>query len=331
MRPGWLTLFVQPGRWNVYIDREMTTENPPQDQFASEGGFLIMRSDLLPVKIILLMLLAAGGAAFAQDYYLTPNPKQPGAYYMDEAPKLGGRGVPFMPSDAQIADAAMRANPVQYQRQSGLSPVERLVDQAFQANPMLQRKSVQQPDGSVIRQPVPYSQRQTMSTDEAVALENWKLDQQRKRAEIQYLQNQAPPYVDRSTDLRNQELPRESDKGEADAMRAITDLSPGSADFEIRLESIKKRFPVALTDVPLQRAITTYEQAHEKIKAMLKKPLATGSLTSDHKISVDPSVQITIPKGTKITIWKVSENKTCEVSAGDVRFTCSINEVTVDP
>ena len=314
MRPRWLTLFVQPGRCNVYIDREMTTENPPQDQFASESGFLIMRSNPLPVKIILLMLLAAGGEAFAQDYYLTPNPKQPGAYYMDEAPKLGGRGVPFIQSDIQRAENAMIANPVKYQREP------------FSYQELENKYPVMDV--------VPKDRRYQIPIGEQMAMEDRKLNQAKKQAEIDYLRSGSREKVPQNNSDNFSPQEREY----LDVQSAKYALGRATSEpklFELQLREIQNLYPLAFSnreflEILETRRKTNFSATQQNLESAStpsegfssgKNPDGHSVLLVDHKVTMLPYGEITIPKGAKLTVWKYSSTGPCEVQFGDVKFT----------
>ena len=231
---------------------------------------------------------------------ITPNPRWPESYSIDIRPAWNSNTPP-----------------------PKLSPMERIVDQQFLTDPTLQR-GPEQP-GSSVRSVLPQNERQTMTTEDAMAMHDYRRKRMADELAIKGAQ------LNQKIAQRDLEYKDKIITQAEEVQKLIGGLTPGSPTFDAQVADINLQYPLAQQNSAVQEQIQNLSQTNNQMKALLTKPLATGWLNSDHKISVDPSVQITLPKGTKITIWKISKNKTCEVSAGEIRFTCSVTEIAVDP
>ena len=265
------------------------------------------RTFFLVASLISLMDLNAQQSYTGE---ITPNPRWPESYSIDIRPAWNSN----------------TPRPI-------LSPIDQMVEEERIANPMLQRGPEQ--SGSFdydqlerrypVRSVLPQNQRQTMTTEDAMAMDDYRRKRMADELAIKGAQ------LNQKIAQRDLEYKDKIITQAEEVQKLIGGLTPGSPTFDAQVADINLQYPLAQQNSAVQEQIQNLSQTNNQMKALLTKPLATGWLNSDHKISVDPSVQITLPKGTKITIWKISKNKTCEVSAGEIRFTCSVTEIAVDP
>jgi len=145
-----------------------------------------------------------------------------------------------------------------------LSPMERIVDQQFLANPMLQRGPEQSDSFDYdqlerrypVRSVLPQNQRQTMSTEDAMAMEDYRTERMAKDINIRgALLNQK--IAQRDLQYKDNVITQ------AEAVqKLIGGLKPGSPTFDAQVAEMNLAYPLAQQNNGVQSQIDTLSQNH---------------------------------------------------------------------